>query len=162
MMTLLAAASCTSERLPQEEPSVSVPGAVMTKVINTPADSEDGAVLLCVTEEAADAWAAGDRTLVEDLSADVEVVSLKPENQCSRSYRTGCQPEACLYNRSRQGGDRKGSQSPQMVQARVRGRRQEPRGCKAYGLLIGSERAVQQDSGTCIGPQVQPLYPYAR
>lgn len=78
MMTLLAAASCTSERLPQEEPSVSVPGAVMTKVINTPADSEDGAVLLCVTEEAADAWAAGDRTLVEDLSADVEVVSLKP------------------------------------------------------------------------------------
>ena len=78
MMTLLAAASCTTERLSQEEPSVSVPGAVMTKVINTPADSEDGAVLLCVTEEAADAWAAGDRSLVESLSADVEVIGLKP------------------------------------------------------------------------------------
>lgn len=78
MMTLLAAASCITERLPQEEPSISVPGAVMTKVINTPADSEDGAVLLCVTEEAADAWAAGDRTLVEDISADVDVISLKP------------------------------------------------------------------------------------
>ena len=78
MMTLLAAASCTTERLPQEEPSVSVPGAVMTKVINTPADSEDGAVLLCVTEEAADAWAAGDRSLVESLSTDVEVIDLKP------------------------------------------------------------------------------------
>ena len=78
MMTLLAAASCTTERLPQEEPSVSVPGAVMTKVINTPADSEDGAVLLCVTEEAADAWAAGDRSLVEILSTDVEVIDLKP------------------------------------------------------------------------------------
>lgn len=78
MMTLLAAASCITERLPQEEPSVSVPGAVMTKVINTPADSEDGAVLLCVTEEAADAWAAGDRSLVESLSTDVEVIDLKP------------------------------------------------------------------------------------
>ena len=78
MMTLLAAASCTTERLPQEEPSVSVPGAVMTKVVNTPSDSEEGVVLLCVTDEAADAWAAGDRSLVESLSADVKVTGLKP------------------------------------------------------------------------------------
>ena len=77
MMTLLAAASCT-ERLTEEEPSVSVPGAVMTKVINTPADSEDGAVLLCLTEEAADAWTAGDRSLVSSFSDNVQVKALKP------------------------------------------------------------------------------------
>ena len=77
MMTLLAAASC-NERLTEEEPSVSVPDAVMTKVINTPSDSEDGAVLVCLTEDAADAWTTGDRSLVSTFSENVQVKALKP------------------------------------------------------------------------------------
>ena len=76
-LTLLAASSCVEE-LHDAVNAPAVPGVVMTKVINTPEDSEEGVLLLCLSEEAADAYAAGDRTLSTTLSNGFEVKSLKP------------------------------------------------------------------------------------
>ena len=76
-LTLLAASSCVEE-LHDAVNAPSVSGAVMTKVINTPDDSEDGALLLCLSEEASDAYAAGDRSLLAEFSENIEVKSLKP------------------------------------------------------------------------------------
>ena len=50
----------------------------MTKVINTPDNSEDGALLVCLTGEAADAYASGDRSLLTSFSEEVEIISIKP------------------------------------------------------------------------------------
>lgn len=75
--TLFAASSCMEE-LQEGLQSPAVDGAVMTKVINTPADSEEGALLLCLTEEAADALRAGDQALAETFSADMDLKSLVP------------------------------------------------------------------------------------
>lgn len=50
----------------------------MTKVINTPSVSIDGSLLLCLTEEAADALASGDNSLKEQLSQDVSLNSMEP------------------------------------------------------------------------------------
>lgn len=50
----------------------------MTKVINTPEDSEEGALLLLLSEEVSDAFAAGDRSFVEAFSEGIQVKSLKP------------------------------------------------------------------------------------
>ena len=50
----------------------------MTKVINTPDNSEDGALLVCLTSEAADAYASGDRSLLTSFSEEVEIISIKP------------------------------------------------------------------------------------
>lgn len=74
---LFAAASCTEQlhedsQLPAEE------GAVLTKVVNTPSDCVEGSLVLCLTEDAAEALAAGDNSLVEAFSDKVEVKSLKP------------------------------------------------------------------------------------
>lgn len=78
ILTLLAASSCVGELQDAVDAPSSVPGAVMTKVINTPEDSEDGALLLCLSEAAADAYASGDRTLVSEFSEGIEVKSLQP------------------------------------------------------------------------------------
>lgn len=78
-LTLLAASSCMEELHDAvNAPSSDVPGAVMTKVINTPEDSEEGTLLLLLSEEVSDAFAAGDRTLVEAFSEGIQVKSLKP------------------------------------------------------------------------------------
>ena len=50
----------------------------MTKVINTPDNSEDGVLLVCLTGEAADAYASGDRSLLTSFSEEVAVISIKP------------------------------------------------------------------------------------
>ena len=50
----------------------------MTKVINTPADSEEGTLLLFLTEETADAIAAGDNSFVGTLSDKLDVKSFEP------------------------------------------------------------------------------------
>ena len=50
----------------------------MTKVINTPADSEEGTLLLFLAEETADAIAAGDDAFVQQLSAEFDVTSFEP------------------------------------------------------------------------------------
>ena len=77
MASLLLAASC-AEGLQEEAALPSVPGAVMTKVINTPSESEDGVLLLCLTDEAADTYASGDRALLSSFSDKCEVTALKP------------------------------------------------------------------------------------
>ena len=76
-LTLLAASSCVEE-LHDAVNAPSVPGAVMTKVINTPEDSEDGALLLCLTEEASDAYASGDMSLLAEFSEGIDVKSMNP------------------------------------------------------------------------------------
>ena len=77
-LTLLAASSCVEELHDAVNAPSSVPGSVMTKVINTPEDSEDGVLLLCLSDEAADAYASGGRTLVSEFSEKVQLRSLTP------------------------------------------------------------------------------------
>ena len=74
---LSAAASC-AEQLQETVQQPPVEGAVMTKVINTPADSEEGTLLLFLAEETADAIAAGDDAFVQQLSAEFDVTSFEP------------------------------------------------------------------------------------
>lgn len=50
----------------------------MTKVINTPSDAEEGQLLLCLTETAADAVATGDRSLYGNISGVLQVKSFAP------------------------------------------------------------------------------------
>ena len=50
----------------------------MTKVVNTPVDSEEGALLLCLEEAAADAFASGDKSLLDEMSGQIQVKSLTP------------------------------------------------------------------------------------
>ena len=50
----------------------------MTKVINTPENSEDGVLLVCLTDEAADAYASGDRSLMTSFAEEIEVSAIKP------------------------------------------------------------------------------------
>lgn len=50
----------------------------MTKVVNTPADSQEGVLLLCLEETAADAFAAGDQSLLNEVSGKVPVKSFAP------------------------------------------------------------------------------------
>ena len=74
---LSAAASC-AEQLQETVQQPPVEGAVMTKVINTPADSEEGTLLLYLTEETADAIAAGDNSFADQLSNELNVKSFGP------------------------------------------------------------------------------------
>ncbi len=77
-LTLLAASSCVEELHDGVDAPSSVPGSVMTKVINTPEDSEDGVLLLCLSDEAADAYASGERSLMSDFSEKVDVKKMTP------------------------------------------------------------------------------------
>ena len=71
---VICAVSCADE-LREGVSSVPVDGTVMTKVINTPSEAEEGQLLLCLTEEAADAYAAGDMTLADNISGVLQVKS---------------------------------------------------------------------------------------
>ena len=53
-------------------------GVLMTKVINTPSASIDGSLLLRLTDEAAADFAAGGKTLVDELSQNVKLTSISP------------------------------------------------------------------------------------
>ena len=50
----------------------------MTKAVNTPADSQEGVLLLCLQEAAADAFAAGDNSLMEEVAGKMPVKSFAP------------------------------------------------------------------------------------
>ena len=50
----------------------------MTKTVNTPADSQEGVLLLCLQESAADAFAAGDNSLMEEVTGKMPVKSFAP------------------------------------------------------------------------------------
>ena len=75
---LFAASSCAEKLQEGQQPVPSVEGAVMTKVINSPREYADGSLLICLTGEAADAVAAGDRNLLGRMSEKMDVSSLKP------------------------------------------------------------------------------------
>lgn len=53
-------------------------GVLMTKVINTPSASIDGALLLRLTDEAAADFAAGSMILADEISQDVKLTSIAP------------------------------------------------------------------------------------
>lgn len=74
---VICAVSCADE-LHEGVSSAPMDDTVMTKVINTPSDAEDGQLLLCLTEAAADAFAAGDRSLCEGVSGVMSVKSFAP------------------------------------------------------------------------------------
>lgn len=77
MSAVICAASCADE-LYEGVSSVPSEDSVMTKVINTPSDAEEGQLLLCLTETAADAVAAGDRSLYGNISGVLQVKSFAP------------------------------------------------------------------------------------
>ena len=70
LSAVICAVSCADE-LYEGVSSVPSEDSVMTKVINTPSDAEEGQLLLCLTETAADAVAAGDRSLYGNTKSDL-------------------------------------------------------------------------------------------
>ncbi len=50
----------------------------MTKVVNTPVDAQEGVLLLCLQEAAADAFVAGDNSLAEEMTGKMPVKSFAP------------------------------------------------------------------------------------
>lgn len=77
LSAVICAVSCADE-LYEGVSSVPSEDSVMTKVINTPSDAEEGQLLLCLTETAADAVAAGDRSLYGNISGVLQVKSFAP------------------------------------------------------------------------------------
>lgn len=77
LSVVICAASCADE-LHEGAPALPDNGGVMTKVVNTPSDSQEGVLLLCLEEAAADAFAAGDQSLLNEVSGTVPVKSLAP------------------------------------------------------------------------------------
>lgn len=77
LSAVICAVSCADE-LYEGVSSVPSEDSVMTKVINTPSDAEEGQLLLCLTETAADAVAAGDLSLYGNISGVLQVKSFAP------------------------------------------------------------------------------------
>lgn len=77
LSAVICAVSCADE-LYEGVSSVPLEDSVMTKVINTPSDAEEGQLLLCLTETAADAVAAGDRSLYGNISGVIQLKSFAP------------------------------------------------------------------------------------
>ncbi len=50
----------------------------MTKVVNTPVDAQEGVLLICLQEAAADAFVAGDTSLAEEMTGKMPVKSFAP------------------------------------------------------------------------------------
>ena len=77
LSVVICAASCADE-LHEGVSAPELNAGVMTKVVNTPADSQEGVLLLCLEESAADAFAAGDHSLVNEVSGKVQMKSFAP------------------------------------------------------------------------------------
>lgn len=77
LSVVICAASCADE-LHEGVSAPELNAGVMTKVVNTPADSQEGVLLLCLEEAAADAFAAGDQSLVNEVSGKVQMKSFAP------------------------------------------------------------------------------------
>jgi len=75
---LLAAVSCTEALQEDFQSAPEVEGAVMTKVINSPEEYVEGSLLVCLTDDAADAFASGDRTLASRLIEKIGPVTMEP------------------------------------------------------------------------------------
>ena len=76
-MAAVMLAACT-EAIQEDGRQNLQDGVLMTKVINTPSASIDGNLLLCLTDEAADAVASGDLTLREQFSSEVSISAMTP------------------------------------------------------------------------------------
>ncbi len=76
-MAAVMLAACT-EAIQEDGRQNLQDGVLMTKVINTPSASIDGNLLLCLTDEAADAVASGDLTLSEQFSSEVSISAMTP------------------------------------------------------------------------------------
>ncbi len=74
---VICAVACADE-LHEEVSSSCDNGAVMTKVINTPSDSQEGVLLLCMEEAAVEAFVAGDESFVEAVSGKMQLKSFSP------------------------------------------------------------------------------------
>ena len=73
LSVVICAVSCADELHDGVSPSLQ-DGTVMTKVVNTPADSQEGVLLLCLQEAAADAFASGDETLADGWCHACQVI----------------------------------------------------------------------------------------
>ncbi len=76
MAAVLLSAACT-EVIREDGLQNEQNGVLMTKVINTPSVSIEGSLLLCLTDEAADAVVSGDNTLNGQFSAEVPIKSME-------------------------------------------------------------------------------------
>ena len=77
MSVVICAVSCADE-LHDGVSAVPEQGTVMTKVINTPSEAQEGVLLLCLNEAAADAYATGDMSLVDAVSEKIQLKSFAP------------------------------------------------------------------------------------
>ena len=77
LSVVICAVSCADELHDGVSPSLQ-DGTVMTKAVNTPADSQEGVLLLCLQEAAADAFAAGDNSLAVEVAGKLPVRSFAP------------------------------------------------------------------------------------
>lgn len=77
IVSLLAAVSC-AEQLQEGTSFPTVEGAVMTKVINSPAEYVEGSLLVYLSSEAADAFVSGEMDLAGELSEKVSLEYLHP------------------------------------------------------------------------------------
>lgn len=75
---LLTSVSCVQEMNEGAAPALVGNEAVLTKVINTPAESVQGNLLVCLSEDGARAFSCKDRSLVENLSEEMDLVSFEP------------------------------------------------------------------------------------
>lgn len=77
LSVVICAVSCADELHEGVSPSLEG-GTVMTKVVNTPVDAQEGVLLLCLQEAAADAFVAGDNSLSEEMTGKMPVKSFAP------------------------------------------------------------------------------------
>ena len=77
LSVVICAVSCADELHEGVSPSLDG-GTLMTKVVNTPVDAQEGVLLLCLQEAAADAFVAGDNSLAEEMTGKMPVKSFAP------------------------------------------------------------------------------------
>ena len=77
LSVVICAVSCADELHDGVSTSLNG-GTVMTKVVNTPVDAQEGVLLLCLQESAADAFAAGDMSLADGMADKMSVKSFAP------------------------------------------------------------------------------------
>ena len=77
IISLLAAVSC-ADRLQEASSFPEVEGAMMSKIINSSAEYQEGNLLVCLTSEAAEAFASGNLDLDAEFSEGVDLEYLRP------------------------------------------------------------------------------------
>lgn len=77
IVSLLAAVSC-AEQLQEGTSFPSVDGAVMTKVVNSPAEYVEGSLLVCLSSDAADSFVSGDIDLAGEFAEKVSLDYIRP------------------------------------------------------------------------------------